>query len=257
MAEYSNEEFNLQYMKLYSSIIKDGVPKKNHAVIFLGSQPGAGKSNFYTQDNNLNGYIVIDGDKYRQFHPRYNEIISYDMDNYVERTQGFVNQCIEQLIDDLSDHGYNLIIEGTLRDPDIPINTSRKLNSKGYTSDMYVIGASAIDSWKSTINRAHIMESLGETPRLVPIDKYNYIVNHLPENLEKIKESGCFRSIQIIDRNNSVLYSNSMSVSIRHFMDDILDLSEWNKQFNDLATDFMQEKIDVIEGQIARNRHAR
>ena len=73
--DYSSIEFEEQYIKVYNEVEKEGVPQKNHAVIFLGGQPGVGKSNFYTQDNNLNGYIVIDGDKYRKYHPHYNEII--------------------------------------------------------------------------------------------------------------------------------------------------------------------------------------
>jgi hypothetical protein len=122
---------------------------------------------------------------------------------------------------------------------------------------MYVVGVSALDAWQSTINRVHIMQSLGETPRFVPIDKYDYIVRHLPENLEKIKESGCFSSIQIIDRNNFIVYSDKSPASIRACMDEILCLEDWNKLFPSLTTDFMQEKVDALENQIERIRHAR
>lgn len=255
--EYSSIEFEEQYMKVYKDVEKDGVPQKNHAVIFLGGQPGSGKSNFYTQDNNLHGYIVIDGDKYRKYHPHYNDIVKYDMENYASRTQSFVNQCIERLIDDLSDQGYNLIIEGTLRDPDVPINTCQKLTNKGYKADMYVMAVDALISWQSTISRANILLNQGEFPRLVPIDKYNQIVNALPDNLDKIINSSYFHSINVIDRDYNILYPNNKNMSASETLSNKLNLAKWNNSYNDNANEFLETKIEVIQQEVTRHRMRR
>ena len=255
--EYSPVEFEQQYLKVYNSIVKDGVPQKNHAVIFLGGQPGAGKSNFYTQDNNLHGYIVIDGDQYRKFHPHYDEIVKYDMENYAERTQFFVNKCIEHLIEDLSDEGYNLIIEGTLRDPDVPISTCRTLVNKGYTADMFVIAADATLSWQSTIGRANILLDLGQAPRLVPIDKYNTIVNNLPDNLKRIETCGYFHSINVIDRDYNILYPNEKGLSAADVLKEHLNLPAWNAAYEEKAEEFLEAKIDVLQQEVIQQRRRR
>lgn len=257
MENYTLVEFERQYKLIYDSIVKDDVPQKNHAVIFLGGQPGAGKSNFYMQDDNLHNYIVIDGDEYRKYHPDYDEIIKYDMENYANRTQMFVNRCIERLIGDLSDQGYNLIIEGTLRDPNVPINTCRTLVGKGYTADMYVIAVDARLSWQSTLGRANILFDLGCAPRLVPIDKYNLIVNNLPDNLQKIDDSGYFHSIHVIDRDYNVLYPAKNGLTAAEVLRTRLNLSEWNADYEKNADEFLETKIDVLQQEVARHRRGR
>jgi UDP-N-acetylglucosamine kinase len=245
--KFSDDCFARAYEAVYNTVVKDGIPQKKHCVIFLGGQPGAGKSNFYSQDNNLNGYIVIDGDRYRKFHPDYEDIIKFDTDSYVERTQGFVNECVEHLIEDLSNEGYNLIIEGTLRNPNVPINTCNELSAKGYRTELYVMAVDACTSWKSTINRAHIMLGLDETPRLVPIDKYNNIVNSLPGNIEKIANAKCFDSIVVLDRDNDILYPNKNNTSVRETLESVLNLDEWNANFPQTSEEFIDEKIEVLQ----------
>ena len=98
--------------------------------LFLGGQPGAGKLTFVDQDDVFLDFIKINDDEYRKFHPYFKEIATYDIDNMPERTQSFVNECVERLINDLSDEGYNLIIEGTLRNPQITISTCNQLKER-------------------------------------------------------------------------------------------------------------------------------
>lgn len=257
--DYTEEQFNKKYNEIYASLIKDKVKKQQKAVIFLGGQPGCGKTNFYSQDNNLNGYIVIDGDSYRCFHPEYENIIEYDFENYVERTQGFVNECIERLISDLSDNGYNLIIEGTLRNPAVPIKTGKLLKQKGYKTDLYIIGVDACTSWESTINRAYVLERLGEVPRLVPIDKYNNIVNALPENVHLIEESALFNTVNIIDRNNKIVYSSNVHIGISasFVLKNMLNLEKWNIHYQSFANDFLETKLSFLNAEVIKKRHGR
>ena len=181
--------------------------------------------------------------------------MKYDMENYANRTQGFVNECVERLIDDLSNEGYNLIIEGTLRNPDVPINTCRTLTEKGYTADMYVIAVDATVSWKSTISRAKILLDLGNAPRLVPIDKYDQIVNALPDNIRKIESCGYFHSFHVIDRDYNTLYPNNRSKSASTTLCEVLNLENWNRNYEQRADEFLEAKIEILKMQqdVVRN----
>lgn len=265
MNDYTPAEFERQYKLIYDSIVKDGVPQKNHAVIFLGGQPGAGKSHFYSKRDDLNGYIVIDGDQYRKYHPRNDDIAKYDLENYANRTQQFVNKCVERLIEDLSDHGYNLVIEGTLRDPNVPINTCKTLIGKGYTADMYVLAVDARMSWQATINRAResminkaaVLFDTKTVARLVPIDKYNLIVNNLPDNLQKIEDSGYFHSIHVIDRDFNILYPTKNGLSAAEVLRTKMNLAEWNKDYEKKVDEFLETKIDVLQQEVIRHRRGR
>ena len=59
--EYNKEEFEKQYRMIYESLIKENVSLGKRCVIFLGGQPGSGKSTFVEQDDVFLHYIRING----------------------------------------------------------------------------------------------------------------------------------------------------------------------------------------------------
>lgn len=67
----------------------------------------------------------------------------------------------EALISRLSDQGYNLVIEGTGRTTDVPIQTATMLQSKGYETKMYVTAVLKIESYLGTIERYETMYADG------------------------------------------------------------------------------------------------
>ena len=248
MNDYSQDDFERCYRQIYNDVKKDGVLQKNHCVIFIGGQPGSGKSQFYLQDDSLQHYIAIDGDRYRKYHPKYNEICQNDMKNLANKTQAFVNECVERLIRELSDESYNLIIEGTLRSSETTINTCEYLANKGYNSDLYVMATNAVESWQSTINRAKMLEEMGEIPRTVPLDKYHYIVNNLVNSIKQIEAAGCFDKIRVINRNNLILFPNSNDVSASATVEQILEIDKWNEEYKRISVfpKIKQTSDDVI-----------
>ncbi len=249
--DYNKEEFEIQYQKIFNALVKDNVSQNKRCVIFLGGQPGSGKSTFVDQDDVFLQYIKINGDEYRKFHPRYKDIVTYDIDNMPERTQGFVNECVERLIQDLSNEGYNLIIEGTLRNPEVTITTCNMLKGKGYRTDLYVMAVDATTSWESTLNRAKLSREIGNIPRLVPIDKYNYIVNYLVNNVDMIDKSACFDDIHVVDRNSKELYP-CYGKTAAQVLEEELGVKKWNSEFEKTADAFIETKMEVLQAQRRR-----
>ena len=231
---FSESEYQAAFRSVLDGTTKNVALKKNHAVYFLGGQPGAGKSTFYNMDNNFTDFIVIDGDKYRSYHPHYETIIFEQKEIMAELTQPFVNRVVEDLIEELSKEGYNLIIEGTLRDSSVPIKTATMLKEKGYVTELYVIGCDACISWEATIERAKTMAEIGHIPRIVPIGKYDVTVNNLPESLKKIEDTGCMDKISIISRECKMLwrsdnyYSKETATSV---LADILNIEKWTEKY--------------------------
>lgn len=253
--DYSQEDFERCYSQIYNDVKKDGVLQKNHCVIFIGGQPGSGKSQFYLQDDSLRHYIAIDGDRYRKYHPKYIEICQNDIENLADKTQLFVNKCVERLIRELSDESYNLIIEGTLRNAETTINTCEYLTDKGYHSDLYVMATNAIESWQSTINRAKMLEEMGEMPRTVSLDKYNYIVNNLVGSIKQIEAAECFDKIRVINRNNLILFPNSKDVSASETVKQVLEIEKWNEEYKKISVSPKDKQIP--DDMIVRRRRGR
>lgn len=253
---YSEEEYNKAYIAIYQSLTMARHTRTGKCAYVLGGQPGSGKTDFYSKNEALSSYIAIDGDQYRKYHPRYDEIIACDFDNYPEYTQPFVNKIVEQLIDELSANGYDLIIEGTLRDPDVSIKTCDLLRGRGYLPRLVVVACDAEQSWKSTISRAQLMQEFGEKPRLVPINKYHTIVNSLPTSLDIIYHEQCFSSISVIGRDNRFLYKNGSQGNPADVLRDALNLDNWNDklefyidEYLDLKEAILQAERGVCDGQ--------
>ena len=259
MFEYSQNEFEESYASIIKSLSLEHVYQKNHCVIFLGGQPGRGKSSFINQDDFFIRYVKINGDDYRKFHPHFEEIVHEYKADMAAITQSFINDCVERLINELSEQGYNLIIEGTLRNPDTTIGTCELLKNKGYTTDLYVMATDALVSWESTINRAKLAESLDEVPRYVPIEKFNYIVNNLESNVKKIEDAGCFDGISVVNRDNELLYSsrNDLHNDAASIVAKELQLGTWKKYYadnyiNKLSENENQQVLVSREGNVRR-----
>jgi UDP-N-acetylglucosamine kinase len=248
----SDEEFSRIYKAIRENAIEGKTADKDKCTIILGGQPGAGKSTFYEMRDDLVNYIAINGDEYRRFHPNYEDIVKTDPEHYSERTQPFSNRVVETLISDLGKNGYNLIIEGTLRNPEVPIHTCNYLKSKGYEPNLVVIACDAEAAWLSTLSRASLLKEQGLVPRLVPIDIYNRTVNNIPESLQKIEEAGCFKSITVVSRDGEILFPSENMKKPHEILKATLHLDKWNEKLPEYKKDFIKKKIEILELELKR-----
>ena len=76
--------------------------------------------------------IVIDNDTFKQQHPNFDELAKLYEKDVVKHVTPYSNRMTEAIISRLSDQGYNLVIEGTGRTTDVPIQTATMLQAKGY-----------------------------------------------------------------------------------------------------------------------------
>lgn len=248
--DFTEQEFDTRYQEIKDIITVGKYPEGHGKTVFvLGGQPGSGKSSFYS-NSNLENYIPINGDDYRKFHPKLEYFEHTDVDEYVARTQYFINRVSNRLINELSREGYNLIIEGTLRTAEISIKTCNLLKGRHYESNLVVIACSAEEAWKSTIERANLMKKKGEIPRLVPIDKYNETVQCIANNIQYIKEENCFDSIRIIDRDGKILYDISDAVEPWQILSDKLKLGEWNRHLEQHKQEYIRAKISLLQQEL-------
>ena len=160
---YTEHEYKENYNVIKQTLLRQKNKENYPLATMIGGQPGSGKSELtkYLKSQNENT-ITIDGDYIREFHPHLEEIVKeYGME-YPKATQPFVNRAVEQLIDDLSRDKYNLIIEGTLRDINVPIKTARMLDERDYLVELYIVATNKELSWQSTIERGDKMEDSGK-----------------------------------------------------------------------------------------------
>lgn len=101
-------------------------PQEQPMAFILGGQPASGKSklaNVVMAQFPNDKFLFVNGDVYREFHPEAAELIK-NSKTYSEKTQIFSNVFTENLIKEAIKNKYNIIVEGTMRNPQTPLNTA-------------------------------------------------------------------------------------------------------------------------------------
>ena len=115
------------------------------AVIF-GGQPGAGKSmsvNAAVSELAENGGCVkIDGDALRQFHPRYDLLMTLDDKTAAVYTGGDAGSWVEKAISETKRQRVHVVIEGTMRSAEVAARTMSNFRDAGYTIDARALAVS-------------------------------------------------------------------------------------------------------------------
>ncbi|MDT6444040.1 zeta toxin family protein [Enterococcus faecium] len=115
----------------------------------------------------------------------FDELVKLYEKDVVKHVTPYSNRMTEAIISRLSDQGYNLVIEGTGRTTDVPIQTATMLQAKGYETKMYVMAVPKINSYLGTIERYETMYADDPmTARATPKQAHDIVVKNLPTNLE-------------------------------------------------------------------------
>lgn len=205
---FSESDFREAFDKFYKLLTDGKCPVNKPTAFLLGGQSGAGKTTIHdiVQKASAN-FIVIDGDRYRERHPNFEIIHKIYGNNAANYTQKFSNSIVNALIKRLSDERFNLIIEGTCRTAEVPLNTCRYLKEKSYSVKLAVMCTDKKAAWQSTIDRYNEMERLRLLPRAVPRDKFEETVKAIPENISALYKSGEFDNILLFNRKTECLYN--------------------------------------------------
>lgn len=195
---------DIEFAKIVERRIATMEKNKNVATdakaYLLGGQPGAGKSVMSNKLNVDDKFIIINGDQYLKLHPKYQETFTKSGDDTIGILRPFANKITEKLIDKLSNHHYNLIIEGTLRTTEVPLKTKAILENKGYTVALSVIVTRPEISFLSTQKRYFEMLQAGTMPRKTPIEHHQLVVKSIIDNLDQLYKTGQFNDIMLFDR---------------------------------------------------------
>lgn len=208
MKNYTDVEFKKK-LEILSKELTYGIerPLEKKAFI-LGGQPGAGKSGITVllEKENKN-MIVICGDDFRKEHPHYRELQKMYGKESVEYTKEFAGKMTEALISKLSDEGYSLIIEGTLRTVETPLKTQNELANKGYRVELDVMQVKGELSYLGTINRYEEMLKKGLQARATLKKDHQIVVDKIANNLSEIYQKNLFSNIRLFTREGECVYS--------------------------------------------------
>ena len=166
--------------------------------IILGGQPACGKStliNVAKKDHPNLDFLTVNGDLYRQFHP--NKELIKDPIKYPIETQIFSSVFTEKLIEEAIKRKCNIIIEGTMRNPDVPLKTAQKFKDAGFTVEAYIIAAPKEFTQLGLYNRYQEEVLSKGQGRLADIDSHNKAINGLMKSANQLYSDKAVDKISI------------------------------------------------------------
>lgn len=194
--------------------------KSNPVACILGGQPASGKGNLasivtkniYTGEQ----FLIVNGDTYRNFHPDYQNLVK-NPHIYSRETQIFSNVFTEELIKEAIRNKFNIIIEGTMRNPQIPLNTSNLFKQNGFKVEALAISAPAIFTEIGIYIRYQEEVNKQKMGRLAEISSHNSAVEGVPKSLDLLYSKNAVDRIHI--------YSMYANEKVKSFS---FDGKKWN-----------------------------
>lgn len=183
-------------------------PVARPRAILLGGQSGAGKTALHKVFMDLleKNVAIVNGDSYRSLHPLYHEFDRKYGPESVKHTAEWAGRMTEAVIDALSDMGYNLVIEGTLRTAKVPTKTAALLRERGYAVSLALMAVKPEISLISCQIRYEQMRIAGTVPRATDPAHHNKIVHDIVGNLEVLEKSGLFDEVLLYTRSGECLF---------------------------------------------------
>lgn len=228
---FTHDEVNNASMKIFKELIKDCNTTNNPRCIFVGGQPGSGKSTKIDSIKYLfsDNIIIINMDLYRKYHPKYQWIVdtinrkwqgkeSDDNDSpgndLADFTHFFAGEVSDKLIELASEvingEAYNIAIEWGMRNSRAPLLTLEALHNKGYYNEVIFIAVHKDKSFEACNYRD--ISTKNDLTRRVSSSFHELYINELPNSAKTIYEEGTSKGIinsfKLIDRNNNILWDN-------------------------------------------------
>lgn len=205
MNEYDvNADVETQFDAVWRKVISESkvTLQDKPQGILLGGQPGAGKSygTIEIKKRLQNNILIINGDEFRAYHSRYNEIYEkYGKDSSIY-TGEFAGKMVAKVRGKAIEKRFNILIEGTFRTSEIPLNEVDNFKNQGYETSIIICTCPKEVSWESTLKRAESQIEANLQPRYVPREHHDTVVNNLANNVKTVFMSGKVGRLEIYSR---------------------------------------------------------
>lgn len=199
-----NEALEFSRNKVFSQ----ARPQAEPVGIILGGQPATGKSLLIerTQDDRPNlSFVVINGDEFRQYHPRFHEYNQAGEREAANQTQAFANYIGQALLKEAIENRYNIIIEGTMRNPDVPVTTAQMYRQNGYSPEAHVLAVNYHQSLQGIYSRYEQQKEIGSSGRFTPLSIHQEAVEGVLKSVDRLYAEQSVDRIAIYNRGAKTL----------------------------------------------------
>lgn len=178
--------------------------------IVLGGQPGSGKTpmqNHAAQEFAQRGGIVkIIGDDLRAYLPHYKSLQRADDKSaafYTDRDSG---RLVEKAIAEAAQRRVNVLVEGTMRNPDTVERTLRQFRDAGFRTDARALAVSPEMSSLGILQRYAAQKESRGVGRMTTTEAHQNALRGMLDTLDRIQDGRLADSLTIYRRGGEAIH---------------------------------------------------
>ncbi len=212
--ELNENDLHRLYHSLEVADITRTARQDTPTAIMLGGQPGSGKTGLsgvaLQELAARGGAVVIDADRMREYNPDYRRLAASDPEHAADLTHPTAAQWANQLRERAIFERRNLIVDGTMRDPEDVARVARQLKEAGYTVDARVMAVPGDVSFAHARLRYEALDNEAQAGRVVNQAQHDQAYVGIPKSLERLEAEKLVDEITIYDTGRRVVYQNTL-----------------------------------------------
>ena len=199
-------------------------------LILVGAQPGAGKTRAgaAAKRDTRQPIISILGDDLRPYHPRYNELMELDPSAMPDATAQASGAWVERCIEYAAGFHISVLVEGTFRDPAVPLRTIELFRQHGFRVQVNVVVVAAAVSRLSAADRFVSGIRANGPARFTTADAHNRAMASLPETILALHKNVQPGDQFIVRDRDTVLFCTRATKLVEPEVIDAIAQREWS-----------------------------
>ncbi|MGN4155767.1 zeta toxin family protein, partial [Burkholderia gladioli] len=209
---------DLVMQRAYARVEREALEASREQVaptaILLGGQPGAGKTALarraVAELGARGGAVLIDADRMRENLPQYSQLLRENPQHAADLTHVEAGRWSGRLTEAASEARRNLVIDGTMRNPESLRNLARRLNERGYTLEVRGVAMPADVSLTRAQMRTEREIATTGVGRVVNPQQHDQAYAGMVETVALLEREKAVNRILIVDRHHREIYRNEL-----------------------------------------------
>ena len=185
------------------------------SVVFVGAQPGAGKSRAIADVHGEQPAAVpVIGDDLRAFHPDYDALMRTDPLTMPHVTAQASGAWVGMAADYLRAERRSVILETTMRQLPVVESTAAAFRAQGYRVEAHVLAVPGAVSALGTVSRYLGQAAGNDQNRWTPSAAHEAAYEAMPVTVEQLVGRGLVDRITVATRAQGVLYDRTVTADV-------------------------------------------
>jgi len=233
--------------KIAARYLPKSHPQEQPCAVITGGQPGSGKSgvtDIAIGRFRETGFVLVDADKLRRFHPNYMQLMQSNDKIAANLTHPDAGRWAERLMRDGVAERRNIIIDQTSRDPVAMARMTQGLKEAGYRVELHIIATPERVSEQRIYERYEGQRERDGYGRFSTKDKHDEAYLGVAKTIAAVEAGKQVDRLCVYDRHVRAIYDNSFENG--QWQKEPLALKTFEQERNRPMT--LQERKDYLAG---------